>query len=63
MIKPIQPFFDLIKAKLMLFLGSIALGWGANVGAKPQFVDITLQAGVDFKHVDGRSGQKFLLET
>jgi len=64
MIKPRQQsLLDLIKAKLMLFLSSIVLGWGANVGAKPQFVDITLQAGVDFKHVDGRSGQKFLLET
>jgi hypothetical protein len=28
-----------------------------------QFVDATAEADVDFKHVDGRSGQKFLLET
>ena len=28
-----------------------------------QFVDVTLDSGIDFEHVDGRSGQKFLLET
>lgn len=28
-----------------------------------QFVDATSEAGIDFKHTDGRSGQKYLLET
>ncbi len=28
-----------------------------------QFVDVTAAAGIHFKHVDGRSGQKYLLET
>jgi enediyne biosynthesis protein E4 len=28
-----------------------------------QFVDVTADAGIDFKHIDGRSGQKYLLET
>ena len=28
-----------------------------------QFLDVTAEAGIHFKHVDGRSGQKFLLET
>ena len=30
---------------------------------KIQFVDVTSEAGIHFKHVDGRSGQKYLLET
>ena len=28
-----------------------------------QFVDITTAAGIDFKHYDGRSGEKYLIET
>ena len=28
-----------------------------------QFVDVTFEAGIDFRHHDGRSGQKYLLET
>ena len=28
-----------------------------------EFVDITAQSGIDFRHVDGRSGQKFFVET
>lgn len=28
-----------------------------------QFVDVTAEAGIHFKHTDGRSGQKYLLET
>ena len=30
---------------------------------KIQFVDVTSEAGIHFKHTDGRSGQKYLLET
>ena len=28
-----------------------------------QFVDVTTVAGIDFRHVDGRSGEKYLIET
>ena len=28
-----------------------------------QFVDVTLEAGIHWKHVDGRSGQKYFMET
>jgi len=30
---------------------------------KIQFVDVTATSGIHFKHIDGRSGQKYLLET
>ncbi len=30
---------------------------------QPQFVDATAEAGITFRHVDGRSGQKYLIET
>lgn len=28
-----------------------------------QFVDVTAEAGIDFQHVDGRTGEKYLIET
>ena len=40
--------------------------WFTEMGlAQPkiQFVDVTADAGIHFKHVDGRSGEKYLLET
>ena len=30
---------------------------------QPQFVDVTAQAGITFRHVDGRTGEKYLIET
>ena len=31
--------------------------------AEVQFVDATADAGITFQHVDGRTGEKFLIET
>ncbi len=28
-----------------------------------QFIDVTMSAGIDFEHFDGRSGEKYLIET
>ena len=34
-----------------------------NISAEVQFVDATTDAGIDFQHVDGRTGEKYLIET
>ena len=35
----------------------------ARADTKIQFVDVTQEAGIHWKHVDGRSGQKYFMET
>ena len=35
----------------------------ATTSAEVQFVDATLAAGITFQHVDGRTGEKYLIET
>ena len=35
----------------------------ANADTDIQFVDVTQEAGIHWKHVDGRSGQKYFMET
>ncbi len=34
-----------------------------NANTNIQFVDVTQEAGIHYKHVDGRSGQKYFMET
>ena len=34
-----------------------------SANANIQFVDVTQEAGIHYKHVDGRSGQKYFMET
>ena len=34
-----------------------------NADTHIQFVDVTQEAGIQYKHVDGRSGQKYFMET
>lgn len=41
--------------------GSLIPAIGAN--ANIQFVDVTQEAGIHWQHVDGRSGQKYFMET
>ena len=48
----------LISSLLSFFVLNQLLAENAN-----QFVDVTFEAGIDFRHHDGRSGQKYLLET
>ena len=36
---------------------------GTRVSAEVQFVDATAAAGITFQHVDGRTGEKYLIET
>jgi len=31
--------------------------------AEVKFVDVTAAAGISFQHIDGRTGEKFLIET
>lgn len=46
----------------------IVILWGASVPSAQadtgiQFVDVTQEAGIHYKHTDGRSGQKYFMET
>lgn len=41
------------------FLGWVVVAVGA---ATPQFVEVTRQAGIDFRYVNGASGQKYMAE-
>ena len=49
----------------MRYLCYIALSliFGTSVSAEVQFVDTTTDAGITFRHVDGRTGEKYLIET
>ena len=52
---------------LILFLIALApqgiLIGSVSADTNIQFVDVTLEAGIHWKHVDGRSGQKYFMET
>ena len=41
----------------------LSLILGLHVSAEVQFVDTTTAAGITFRHVDGRTGEKYLIET
>ena len=49
----------------MRYLSCIILSFiiGAYASAEVQFVDTTAAAGISFRHVDGRTGEKYLIET
>ena len=49
----------------MRYLCYIALSliFGTSVSAEVQFVDTTTDAGITFRHIDGRTGEKYLIET
>ena len=40
---------------------SLSAPTGSDTGI--QFVDVTQEAGIHWKHTDGRSGQKYFMET
>ena len=40
-----------------------ALSLTPDISAEVRFVDATTTAGIDFQHVDGRTGEKYLIET
>ena len=40
-----------------------SLIFGPDISAEVQFVDATTAAGIDFQHVDGRTDEKYLIET
>lgn len=42
---------------------AFSLIFGTSVSAEVQFVDTTTDAGITFRHVDGRTGEKYLIET
>ena len=45
------------------FLCTFAILCCGMVHAGPRFSDATLEAGIDFAHVNGANGQKFVIET
>ena len=63
MIETIRCLVYLVRVVFILMVSSKTCFFAADVGAKTQFVDATLETSIDFEHIDGRSGQKFLLET
>lgn len=46
-----------------LFCITLSFILGAYASAAVQFVDTTTAAGITFQHVDGRTGEKYLIET
>ena len=56
-----------IIGRLILFLIAIVVQGisirPVNADTNIQFVDVTQEAGIHYKHVDGRSGQKYFMET
>ena len=48
---------------LIVIVAGDALTLHANADTDIQFVDVTQEAGIHWKHVDGRSGQKYFMET
>ena len=48
---------------LIVIAAGDALTLHANADTDIQFVDVTQEAGIHWKHVDGRSGQKYFMET
>ena len=43
--------------------GIVITLWTAAVQAGPRFYDATEEAGIEFEHVNGANGQKFVIET
>ena len=41
----------------------LSLILASYISAEVQFVDVTTTAGINFQHVDGRTGEKYLIET
>lgn len=41
----------------------LSLIFTSHISAEVQFLDVTTAAGIDFQHVDGRTGEKYLIET
>ena len=48
---------------LIVIAAGDALTLHTNADTDIQFVDVTQEAGIHWKHVDGRSGQKYFMET
>ena len=42
---------------------TLSLILASYISAEVQFVDVTTTAGINFQHVDGRTGEKYLIET
>ena len=63
MIETIRCLVYLVRVVFILMVSFKTCFFAADVGAETQFVDVTLETSIDFEHIDGRSGQKFLRET
>ena len=46
-----------------VFAGALFVPLDSRGGASPWYVEVTAQAGIRFKHTDGRSGENYFLET
>ena len=53
---------DIFIRFLIVILGGASVP-PANADTGVQFVDVTQEAGISWKHTDGRSGQKYFMET
>lgn len=47
----------------MSFFSALLVLCASAIGAAPRFYDATLAAGIDFEHINGANGQKFVIET
>ena len=47
----------------MFFFFPLVIFCTNAVSAEPRFYDATAEAGIDFVHVNGSNGQKFVIET
>ena len=46
-----------------LLVGSFHLAWAGELRSQPAFVDVTQQAGINWKHFSGESEDRYLIET
>jgi len=51
------------RLPLLMLVLSISLGPSSSIQAQTQFSDVTREAGIEWTHHNGASGQKYLIET
>jgi hypothetical protein len=62
-VTPFQCALPVVAACALLASGLAARQRGADDAAPVRFTEVTRQAGIDFRHVNGASGHKHLVET
>lgn len=54
---------DISTLLLIIIVAQVIVIRAVSADSNIQFVDVTEEAGIHWKHVDGRSGQKYFMET